>query len=68
MADRWSLGLDVGASATKAVLLDPAGVVRAMAVRKSGADFAAVAEACLDDVAAAASVDAAVIDRVVTTA
>ena len=67
MADRWSLGLDIGASAAKAVLLDSAGGVRAMAVRKSGADFTAAAEACLAVVAAAASVDAAAIDRVIAT-
>jgi len=67
MARSWSLGLDVGASATKAVLLDAAGQPCAHAVRKSGADFAAAAKACRDEVVAAAGIDAADIERVVAT-
>jgi predicted CoA-substrate-specific enzyme activase len=64
---RWSLGVDVGASATKAVLLGADGHVRARAVRKSGADFAAAARACRDEVAAAAGVDTAEVGRVIAT-
>ena len=67
MAQGWSLGLDVGASAAKAVLLDAAGQPCARAVRKSGADFAAAAKACRDEVVAEAGVDATGIERVVAT-
>ncbi|MBU0718549.1 MAG: ATPase [Planctomycetes bacterium] len=49
MEDHWSLGLDIGASAAKAVLLRGE-VVQARAARKSGADFAGAAKACLDEV------------------
>ena len=66
MANGWSLGLDVGSSATKAVLLQ-GDQVRARSVRKSGADFAAAAKACLDEVADLAGISAADIRRVVTT-
>ena len=59
--------MDVGASATKAVLLDAAGQPYARAVRKSAADFGAAAKACRDEVVTAARVDAAEIERVVTT-
>ena len=64
--DDWSLGLDVGASATKVVLLE-GDVVRARALRKSGADFAAAAKACLVEVADAAGIDVSSIKRVVAT-
>ncbi len=67
MPERWSLGIDVGASATKAVLLDTAGQVCARALRKSGADFAAAARACLEEVTAAAGLNASQIERVVAT-
>ena len=50
MAERWSLGLDVGSSATKGVLLDGR-EVRARAIRRSRADFAVAARACRDKVA-----------------
>ena len=66
MATRWSLGLDVGASATKAVLLDD-DIVRARALRRSGADFTAAAQACLDEIVTATGLTVAEIDRVVTT-
>ncbi len=46
---QYSLGLDVGASATKAVFLD-GDTVLVRAVRKSGAHFASAARACLDEV------------------
>nr|CAI78843.1 (r)-hydroxyglutaryl-Coa dehydratase activator [uncultured bacterium] len=67
MADRWSLGLDIGASATKAVLLDAAGQVCARALRKSGADFGAAAQACRAEILTTASLDSAEIGRVVAT-
>ena len=53
MANRWSLGLDIGASATKAVLLDD-DAPHARALRRSGANFDAAAKACLDDIITAA--------------
>jgi predicted CoA-substrate-specific enzyme activase len=40
------LGVDVGASATKAVLVDAAGEVKARVVRASGVDYRATADAC----------------------
>jgi predicted CoA-substrate-specific enzyme activase len=61
------LGLDVGASATKAVLVDAAGQVRARAVRRSGADFAAAARACFEEVLTAGGLDRSSIERVVAT-
>ena len=67
MALGWSMGVDVGASATKAVLLDAAGQVRARALRKSGADFSAAAQACLEEATARAGISAADIERVVAT-
>ena len=67
MAQSWSLGVDIGASATKAVLLDDAGQVRARALRKSGADFEAAAQACLEEVATAVALKPSNIKRVVAT-
>jgi predicted CoA-substrate-specific enzyme activase len=66
MARRWSLGIDVGASATKAVLLDGTSVI-GRALRKSGADFAAAAKACLDEITTATTTDPADIEQVVAT-
>ncbi len=66
MTHRWSLGLDIGASATKAVLLD-GDVVRARSLRKSGADFAAAAKACLEEIISATGLKATEIERVVAT-
>jgi predicted CoA-substrate-specific enzyme activase len=67
MVQRWSLGIDVGASATKTVLLDDGGQQCARALRKSGANFAAAAQACLEEVTAAAGVKPAVIEQIVAT-
>jgi len=67
MRQSWSLGVDVGASATKAMLLDDAGQVRARAIRKSGADFPAAAKACLKEIASTAAIDPGDIERVVAT-
>lgn len=66
MTDRWTFAVDVGASATKAVLLED-GVVRARAVRRSGADFAAAAGACREEVLAAAGLKAADVAATVAT-
>jgi predicted CoA-substrate-specific enzyme activase len=66
MADCWSLGLDLGASATKAVLVSGE-AVKARAVRKSGADFAAAARACRDEVLTSAGLATHYIDSVVAT-
>lgn len=66
MASCWSLGLDIGASATKAVLMD-GDVVEARALRRSGADFAAAAHACLQEVTGTVGVDAGEVERVVAT-
>ncbi len=66
MVNGWSLGLDVGASATKAVLLE-GDAVRARALRKSGADFRAAAQSCLDEVTAAAGIAEQDIPRITAT-
>jgi predicted CoA-substrate-specific enzyme activase len=66
MERNWSLGLDIGASATKAVLLDN-GAVTARAVRKSGADFTAASQACTNEVVTTAGITLEEIDRVVST-
>ena len=66
MANHYSLGLDIGASARKAVLLD-SDVVRARSLRKSGADFAAAAKACLKEISSATGLKATEIERVVAT-
>ncbi len=66
MAQRRSLGLDVGASATKAVLLDGE-LVRARALGKSGADFGTAAKACFDEAISTAGLTVTDIDRVVAT-
>jgi predicted CoA-substrate-specific enzyme activase len=42
------IGVDVGASRTKVAILDPDKNLIGFAVRKSGTDFTATAEACLD--------------------
>ena len=42
------LGLDLGASRTKAAVIDNAGQLRGHAVKKSGIDFAHTARVCLD--------------------
>ena len=48
-------GADVGATATKVVLIDETGAVRARVVMPSGIDYAATAEACLVSALAQAS-------------
>jgi len=45
-------GVDIGASATKVVLIDGDAAVLARAVRLSGVDYAATAQQCLAEVAA----------------
>jgi len=47
-------GVDIGASAAKLVLLDADAQTVAKSVRRSGVDYAATAEACLDEALAAA--------------
>ncbi len=53
-ARRLFCGVDVGASATKVVLVDEAQEVRARAVRPSGVDYGATARECLADAEAEA--------------
>jgi predicted CoA-substrate-specific enzyme activase len=60
------MGLDLGASATKAVLLD-GDVVRARALRKSGANFVGAARACLEETTAAAGINAGEVGSIVAT-
>jgi predicted CoA-substrate-specific enzyme activase len=60
-------GVDVGAAATKLVLLDGAGAVVGRAVRPSGVDYARTAEACLEEALAAAGAARAAVRRTVAT-
>ena len=57
-------GLDIGASATKAVLIDGQGELLGSSVRRSGVDFAASAAAGLSEALAAAGLEAGQVDRV----
>ncbi|MEW6252334.1 MAG: acyl-CoA dehydratase activase [Planctomycetota bacterium] len=66
MPGACALGIDVGASATKAVLLQD-GVVRGRALRRSGADFAGAAQACMGEVLAAAGLRQGEVARIVAT-
>jgi predicted CoA-substrate-specific enzyme activase len=66
MIKHWSLGLDLGASATKGVLLH-GNEVCARSICRSGADFGAASEACRAGLFAAADVDASRVRRVVAT-
>jgi len=52
-------GVDIGASATKLVLLDGDGKVLARALHQSGVDYAATAAACLAEAVGAAGLDGA---------
>ena len=52
-------GVDVGASATKLVLLDGGGAVLARALHPSGVDYAATAATCLEEAVRAAGLDSA---------
>ncbi|MEI6205749.1 MAG: acyl-CoA dehydratase activase [Desulfuromonadales bacterium] len=60
-------GLDMGASRTKVVVIDPAGSLIGHAVKKSGTDFTATAAACLDASLEMAGVTRADIVRAVST-
>ncbi len=64
---RLYCGVDVGASATKVVLLDEALTVRAQAVRQSGVDYLATAHACLDECLAPLGCDASAIASTIAT-
>ena len=48
-ADDFYCGVDIGASATKLVLLDATGQVAARALRQSGVDYRDTARQCLDE-------------------
>jgi len=60
-------GVDIGASATKLVLVDGALEVSGRAVRRSGVDYAATARACLDEALAATGADPGRVVRTVST-
>ena len=60
-------GVDIGASASKLVLLNAEGQVVAQAVRRSGVDYAAAAGACIDEALAQAGVDRSHIARSIAT-
>jgi len=61
------VGCDVGSSRTKVAVIDAGGRIRGLAVRKSGTDFTATAEACLAEALAAAEADAVRVARAVST-
>jgi (R)-2-hydroxyacyl-CoA dehydratese activating ATPase len=52
------VGVDVGASRTKAAILDPDKILIGHAVRKSGTDFSATADQCLAEALEMAGIDA----------
>ncbi len=60
-------GVDVGASATKLVLVDSQEEVRARVVRPSGVDYAATARSCLDAALTASGGDQSLLARTVAT-
>jgi predicted CoA-substrate-specific enzyme activase len=64
---RLFCGVDVGASATKVVLVDRSGEIRAHAVRPSGVDYSATARTCLDRALATTGIAATSIARTVAT-
>jgi len=51
---RYFCGVDIGASSAKLVLVDEGGTPVAKAMRRSGVDYAATADACLADALASA--------------
>ena len=60
-------GVDVGASATKVVLVDKGGETRARIVRHSGVDYAATARECLGDALVEAEATRKQVRRTVST-
>jgi predicted CoA-substrate-specific enzyme activase len=53
---RYFCGIDIGASAAKLVLIDDEGQTAARSMRRSGVDYAATAQRCLDEALAMAGV------------
>lgn len=66
-ADKLYCGVDVGASATKLVLLDAAGEARARVVHPSGVDYAATARRCRDEALAAAGAEVGLLAATIST-
>ncbi|MCP4898251.1 MAG: ATPase [bacterium] len=60
-------GVDIGASSTKLVLIDGDGQTQARAIQRSGVDYGATAEACLNDAAKTAGVDENQVEHTVAT-
>ncbi len=60
-------GIDIGASATKLLLLDAEAEILARSVRRSGVDYAATAEACLSEALESIGVERSRIARTVST-
>lgn len=67
MAESIYVGLDMGASRTKVVVIDHQGTLLGQAVKKSGIDFAATAAFCLDEALAMAGAVKADIANAVAT-
>jgi predicted CoA-substrate-specific enzyme activase len=55
--DTLYCGVDIGASATKVVLVDGEGEVKARVVRHSGVDYAATSRACFEEAIGSAGVE-----------
>jgi len=64
---RYFCGVDIGASSAKLVVIDEAEQVVAAALRRSGVNYAATAQACLDEALAAAGADQAQIAAALST-
>ena len=60
-------GVDIGASATKVVLIDEESNVRARIVHPSGIDYAAIAQQCLDEALHSANAGASMLTRTIST-
>ena len=58
MADKFYCGVDVGASATKVVIIDESAEVRGRGVGKSGMDFEEAAQKCFDEALSQAGLQA----------
>ena len=65
-AGSFYCGVDIGASATKLVLLDDAGEVLARAIRHSGVDYSGTARQCLEEALGAASLSGEPVKTVAT--
>lgn len=65
--NQYIVGIDIGASATKAVLIDQQHQIRAQSVKRSGADLAAAAQSVYESVLKLVSLTPKQINQIITT-